>query len=89
MLLAADERGELEAVIRKRSGGAAALARWGRCVLLWADGERRGDIRGEVAPSAFTIYQVGFPKTAMDALWRSRLRLGRTMWLREASFTAG
>jgi len=29
MLLTADERGELEAVIRKRSGGAAALARWG------------------------------------------------------------
>jgi len=29
MLLTADERGELEAVIRKRSGGAAVLARWG------------------------------------------------------------
>ena len=39
--------------------------------VLWADGERRGDIRGEVAPSAFTNYQVGFQKTAMDALWGS------------------
>ena len=41
MKLTADERGELEAVIRKRSGS-AALARRARCVLLWADGERRG-----------------------------------------------
>ena len=36
MKLTADERGELEAVIRKRSGS-AALARRARCVLLWAD----------------------------------------------------
>ena len=39
MLLTADERGELEAVIRKRSGGAAARRRsrgGGWCVLLWA-----------------------------------------------------
>ena len=40
MTLTADERGDLEAVIRKRSGS-AALARRARCVLLWADGERR------------------------------------------------
>ena len=35
MKLTADERDELEAVIRKRSGS-AALARRARCVLLWA-----------------------------------------------------
>ncbi|WP_256558476.1 hypothetical protein [Pseudomonas sp. S3E12] len=34
--LTADERGELEAVIRKRSG-VVALQRRARCVLLWAD----------------------------------------------------
>jgi transposase len=48
MKLTADERGELEAVIRKRSGS-AALARRARCVLLWADGERRVDIRAKLA----------------------------------------
>ena len=48
MTLTADERGDLEAVIRKRSGS-AALARRARCVLLWADGERRVDIRTKLA----------------------------------------
>jgi hypothetical protein len=48
MTLTADERGDLEAVIRKRSGS-AALARRARCVLLWADGERRVDIRAKLA----------------------------------------
>lgn len=44
----ADERGELEAVIRKR-GGSAALARRARCVLLRAEGEPRVDIRAKLA----------------------------------------
>jgi len=48
MTLTTAERGELEAVIRKRHGS-AALARRARCVLLWADGERRVDIRGKLA----------------------------------------
>jgi hypothetical protein len=48
MTLTPDERGELEAVIRKRRGN-AALARRARCVLLWADGERRVDIRSKLA----------------------------------------
>jgi transposase len=48
MTLTADERGELEAVIRRRSGS-AALTRRARCVLLWADGERRVDIRTKLA----------------------------------------
>ena len=48
MLLTDDERGQLEAVIRKRSGS-AALARRARCVLLWADCERRVDIRAKLA----------------------------------------
>ncbi|ART52181.1 IS630 family transposase [Acidovorax carolinensis] len=48
MLLTDDERGQLEAVIRKRSVG-AALARRARCVLLWADCERRVDIRDKLA----------------------------------------
>ena len=48
MKLTASERDELEAVIRKRSGS-AALARRARCVLLWADGERRVDIRAKLA----------------------------------------
>lgn len=42
-----DERSELKAVIRKRSGS-AALARRARCVLLWADGARRVDIRNKL-----------------------------------------
>jgi len=48
MTLTADERAELEAVMRKRHGN-AALARRARCVLLWADGERRVDIRTRLA----------------------------------------
>src|SRR6266571_3069537 len=48
MTLTTDERDELEAVIRKRHGN-AALARRARCVLLWADGERRVDIRDKLA----------------------------------------
>src|SRR6266705_7055256 len=48
MTLTADERAELEAVMRKRHGN-AALARRARCVLLWADGERRVDIRAKLA----------------------------------------
>lgn len=48
MTLTADERAELEAVIRKRHGN-AALVRRARCVLLWADGERRVDIRTKLA----------------------------------------
>jgi hypothetical protein len=48
MILTADDRAELEAVIRKRHGN-AALARRARCVLLWADGQRRVDIRTKLA----------------------------------------
>ncbi|MFM9428928.1 transposase [Variovorax sp. GrIS 2.14] len=48
MKLTPQERDELEAVMRKRSGS-AALARRARCVLLWVDGERRVDIRTKLA----------------------------------------
>src|SRR5437016_878647 len=48
MTLTTNERSELEAVIRKRHGK-AALARRARCVLLWAGGERRVDIRGQLS----------------------------------------
>jgi transposase len=48
MTLTTDERSDLEAVIRKRHGN-AALTRRARCVLLWADGERRVDIRSKLA----------------------------------------
>jgi transposase len=48
MMLTADQRDELEAVIRKRNGSAALLRR-ARCVLLWVDGERRVDIRCKLA----------------------------------------
>jgi hypothetical protein len=48
MKLTEQEREDLEAVIRKRSAS-AALARRARCVLLWADGERRVDIRSKLA----------------------------------------
>jgi transposase len=48
MNLTKQERDELEAVIRK-CHGSAALAPRARCVLLWADGERRVDIRTEPA----------------------------------------
>jgi transposase len=48
MTLTAAERGELEAAIRRRHGN-AALARRARCVLLWAEGERRVEIRSKLA----------------------------------------
>ena len=40
MKLSVDERDELRAVLRQRHGNAAVIRR-ARCVLLWADGERR------------------------------------------------
>ena len=48
MTLTAEERSDLEAVIRKRHGN-AALVRRARCVLLWVDDERRVDIRTKLA----------------------------------------
>jgi transposase len=48
IMLTSEQRSELEAVMRKRHGN-AALARRARCVLLWADGERRVDIRFKLA----------------------------------------
>lgn len=47
-MLTSEQRSELNAVMRKRHGN-AALARRARCVLLWADGERRMDIRSKLA----------------------------------------
>lgn len=47
-MLTSEQREELDAVLRKRHGN-AALARRARCVLLWADGERRVDIRTKLA----------------------------------------
>lgn len=47
-MLSTEQRNELDAVMRKRHGS-AALARRARCVLLWADGERRVDIRSKLA----------------------------------------
>jgi len=47
-MLTSEQRGELDAVMRKRHGN-AALARRARCVLLWSEGERRVDIRGKLA----------------------------------------
>jgi transposase len=46
-LLTPEQRAELEAVMRKRHGSAAVMRR-ARCVLLWADGERRVDIRAKL-----------------------------------------
>lgn len=48
MTLTPEQRDELESVMRKHNGN-AALARRARCVLLWADGERRVDIRSKLA----------------------------------------
>ena len=48
ILLTVEQREELEAMLRKHSGS-AAQARRARCVLLWADGERRVDIRSKLA----------------------------------------
>src|SRR5436190_17855602 len=47
-MLTSEQRAELDAVMRRRHGS-AALARRARCVLLWADGERRVDIRSKLA----------------------------------------
>ena len=47
-MLTNEQRSELDAVMRKRHGN-AALTRRARCVLLWADGERRVDIRSKLA----------------------------------------
>ncbi len=47
-MLKSEQRAELDAVIRRRHGNAAA-ARRARCVLLWSDGERRVDIRSKLA----------------------------------------
>jgi transposase len=47
-MLTSVQRTELDAVMRKRQGN-AALARRARCVLLWADGQRRVDIRSKLA----------------------------------------
>ena len=46
-MLTSEQRSEMDAVMRKRHGN-AALARRARCVLLWADGERRVDIRSKL-----------------------------------------
>ncbi|UXI68209.1 helix-turn-helix domain-containing protein [Tahibacter amnicola] len=48
LTLTKDQRDELDAVMRKRKSS-AALVRRARCVLLWADGERRVDIRDKLA----------------------------------------
>ena len=47
-MLTNEQRSELAALMRKRHGN-AALTRRARCVLLWADGERRVDIRSKLA----------------------------------------
>ena len=48
MKITVDGHEQLEAVIRKRSGS-GVLAQRARCVLLWADGERRVDISAKLA----------------------------------------
>jgi transposase len=47
-MLTSEQRTELDAVMRTRHGN-AALARRARCVLLWAAGERRVDVRAKLA----------------------------------------
>ena len=47
-MLTGGQRAELDAVMRKRHGN-AAMSRRARCVVLWADGERRVDIREKLA----------------------------------------
>ena len=47
-MLTIEQRAELDVVMRRRDGN-AALARRAKCVLLWSDGERRVDIRSELA----------------------------------------
>jgi transposase len=46
--LTSEQRAELDAVMRKRHGS-AAISRRARCVVLWASGERRVDIRDKLA----------------------------------------
>src|SRR5450631_3718406 len=46
--LTSEQRTELDAVMRKRHGS-AGLSRRARCVLLWAAGERRVDVRSKLA----------------------------------------
>src|SRR5262245_19015893 len=48
LMLTNEQRSELDAVMGKRHGN-AALARCARCVPLWAEGERRVDIRSKLA----------------------------------------
>jgi transposase len=47
-MLTSEQRAELDAVMRKRHGS-AAISRRARCVVLWASGERRVDIRDKLA----------------------------------------
>jgi transposase len=47
-MLTSEQRAELDAVMRKRHGS-AAISRRARCVVLWAGGERRVDIRDKLA----------------------------------------
>ena len=47
-ILTIEQQADLEAVMRKRHGN-AALSRRARCVILWAGGERRVDIREKLA----------------------------------------
>ncbi len=47
-MLTSEQRAELDAVMRKRHGN-AAISRRARCVVLWASGERRVDIREKLA----------------------------------------
>lgn len=47
-MLTSEQRDELDAVMRKRHGN-AAICRRARCVVLWANGERRVDIREKLA----------------------------------------
>lgn len=66
MTLTANDRVDLEAVMRKRSGS-AAIARRARCVLPWADGERLADSRA--MPAHAMLFWVD-EKTAIQALDR-------------------
>ena len=46
--LSEEQRAELQALTRSRHGSAAVVRR-ARCILLWAAGERRVDIRDKLA----------------------------------------
>lgn len=73
-MLTIEQRVELDAVMRKRHGN-AALSRRARCVVLWADGERRVDIREKLACNdAFvtkwtTSFGAGVGRTCLVAPW--------------------